>query len=104
MPTGETVLKLGDLFEVFVCLYMEILSISSPKNRALSSTESEIVELCDATTEALCTYRLLFELNEKVNKNNCTILENNQNCLKFIKGNCNMKHNKRIDIKYRFIR
>lgn len=88
-----------------VFVYGNLVSWSSRKQGliALSSTESELVSLCELTTEVIWIKRLLSDLAvDTLNK--CVVFEDNQSCLRIIKsGKWNTKRSKHIDVKYRFI-
>ncbi len=69
----------------------------------LSSSESELVALCDGSREAIWLKRLLRDLNVNV-INNCVIYEDSQSCLKLIKNsNWNACRSKHIDTKFKFV-
>ena len=71
---------------------------------ALSSTESEIIALCEGTTEAIWLRRLIADFDVVINSKNAVIYEDNQNCLRLVTGgNWSSRRSKHIDVKYRFI-
>lgn len=90
---------------VFVCGNLTNWYSKKQSSVALSSTESEIVAVCEAIPEAIWTRRQLLDLGKKFDENSrCIIYEDNQSCLKFIADNWNSKRSKHADVKYRFIR
>lgn len=69
----------------------------------LSSTESELISLCEGVKEEIWLKRLLADLGVTV-MNNCIIYEDNQSVLKLIKmSNWTSKRSKHVDMQYRFI-
>lgn len=68
---------------------------------SLSSSESELVALCDAVRECLFFKRLLADLN--VVTTNFKVYEDNQACISLIKNPENNKRVKHIDLKFNFI-
>lgn len=68
---------------------------------ALSTTESELISLCEASMEACWLIKLLKDLNIMIE--NVTIFEDNQSCIKTVK-NPDQKRLKHIDVKYNFIK
>lgn len=70
----------------------------------LSSTESELVVLCEVTTKAIWIKRLWLGLGCSLDAGNYVIYEDNQSYLKLVKGaNWNSKHRKHNDVKYQFV-
>lgn len=71
---------------------------------ALSSTESEIIALCECTTEAVWLQRLVADFNYVLNSENAVIYGDNQNSLRLVtEGNWDSKRSKHIDTKFRFV-
>jgi len=68
---------------------------------ALSTTEAELISLCEATVEACWLVKLLSDL--KVNVQNVIIYEDNQSTMKAVK-NPDQKRMKHVDIKYNFVK
>ncbi|KAK9701596.1 hypothetical protein QE152_g30478 [Popillia japonica] len=68
---------------------------------ALSTTEAEIVSLCEATVEACWIEKLLFELN--IIMKCVTIFEDNQSTMKSVK-NSDQKRIKHMDVKFNFVK
>lgn len=68
---------------------------------SLSTTEAELVALCDAVRDGLWLRKLISDLG--VSFNNVTFFEDNQGCLSLIKNPSNNKRVKHIDLKFHFI-
>lgn len=91
----------GYLFKVFGCT----VSWASRKQQsvALSSTEAELVALCNAACEVIWLKRLLAELGFE-NDEPVTIYEDNQACIHISENEKDFGRMKHIDIKYYFVR
>lgn len=70
---------------------------------SLSSTEAELISLCEAIKEAIWLQNILFDLKRSENKPT-TIYEDNQSCIKLIKNQKVSNRSKHIDIKYFYIK
>lgn len=68
---------------------------------ALSTTEAELISLCEASVEACWLIKLLSDLN--INVENVIIFEDNQSTMKTVK-NPDQKRLKHLDVKYNFIK
>lgn len=69
---------------------------------SLSSTEAELVAVCEATKEAIWTQNLLNDIERS--QNSITINEDNQSCMKLIENDKISNRSKHIDVKYHFIK
>ncbi len=73
----------------------------------LSSSESELIALCEASRESIWLKRLILELVPVIDQNNVmnfNIYEDSLSCLKLIQNqNWNGQRSKHIDVKYRFV-
>lgn len=85
-------------------LYGNLITWSSTKQKitAISSTESELCSLCEATKEVLWIKELLNEINLKPPEP-IIIHEDNQSVIKMLKGNRTSTRTKHINTKYHFI-
>lgn len=69
----------------------------------LSSTEAELVALCEASKEAIWLRRLLFDLGE-VQQQSTIIFEDNQSCIKQLQSEKFSNRTKHVDTKFHFIK
>ncbi len=68
---------------------------------SLSTSDAEIIALCDATCSALSIFNLLKDL-DMCFKHSVSIFEDNENCIRFAEGiNRKSKH---LDVKFYFVR
>lgn len=70
---------------------------------SLSSTEAELISLCEAVKEAIWLQNILLDLNRS-EIDPITIYEDNQSCMKLIQNQKISNRSKHIDIKYFYIR
>lgn len=68
---------------------------------SLSSSEAELIALCDAVRDCLYFKRLLIDFN--VVTDNFKVYEDNLGCIALIKNPENNKRLKHIDLKYNFV-
>lgn len=68
---------------------------------ALSTTEAELVALCNSVVDGLWFRKLFLDFNIKID--NFTIFEDNQACILLIKNPENNKRVKHIDLKFKFV-
>jgi len=68
---------------------------------ALSTTEAELIALCNSVVDGLWFKKLLLDFNIKIDY--VTIFEDNQACIHLIKNPESNRRVKYIDLKYKFV-